>query len=212
MALIIACSGKKGSGKSLLGNPYLVRRGFKVFNFADVLKQHTRQLVSLSPEHTDGKFKEVPIPTLGGKTPRDFMIALGKLMRDFSNDGLYWVDTLFESKLKQLPPDQLVYIGDCRFKNEANYIKERGGVVIRLNRKESEIIKLGYKPSTDPSEVDLDEYYFDAVLGENRNRTPQDLERFADEINNVCLQAKAKCKNDYSRFNAFFNHIWSNSV
>jgi hypothetical protein len=209
MAIIVACSGKKGSGKSLLGNPYLTRRGFKVFNFADMLKQYARQLGGLSPEHTDGKFKEVPIPTLGGKTPRDFMIALGKLMRDFSDDGLHWVKTLFEARLKQLPPDQLVYIGDCRFRNEANYVRDRGGVLIRLNRKESDIVKLGYKPSDDPSETDLDEYYFDAVLTENRNKTPQDLEGFADEIVNVCTKAKSKCKNDYSRFNTFFNHIWS---
>ena len=171
-----------------------------------MLKQLTRQITSLTPEHTDGKLKEVPQNVLGGHTPRSFMIDFGQLMRQYSNDELYWVNATLD-KLQSLPPDQKVYIGDCRFRNEADLIKERGGIIIRLER----YPKLNmYTPSNDRSETDLDRYDFDAVLPAGKNIHPQHLEVFADEINDYVKQAIDKCKTDYSRFNLIFRNCWGN--
>jgi hypothetical protein len=49
-------------------------------------------------------------------------------------------------------------ITDCRFRNEAEVIKERGGMVIRINRP-------GILPvNNHPSEVALDDWDFDSVI------------------------------------------------
>ena len=59
-------------------------------------------------------------------------------------------------------------IPDCRFKNEALGVRERGGFVIRVNRP-------GCKPiNNHPSETEMDDYNFDAVI--NNDGTLQDLE------------------------------------
>jgi hypothetical protein len=54
-------------------------------------------------------------------------------------------------------------ITDCRFNNEAISIKERGGIVIRVNRP-------GVFPvNNHPSEIDLDRWNFDAVINNDGN-------------------------------------------
>ena len=190
MAKVIGISGKRGTGKSLLSNPYLLRRGFKIFNFADLLKSMCQRDYGVGPEHTNGNLKEVPSPKLNGNTPRDLMIAEGQLKRKFSMNGMYWVDHLFKEKINLLAPDTLCAIADVRFKNEADYIRAHGGFIVRLNRK----IELNiYKGEIDDSsETDLDNYSFDLTLTKEKNRTPQDLERFADEIVAFLMAHNAK--------------------
>ena len=206
MAIIIAGSGKKGVGKSLLGNPNLTQRGFKLINFADILKHKVRADFGLTPEHTDGNLKEVPCAKINNMTPRQLMIDVGQLYRKYSFEGNYWLKAAFD-KIDIMAPDQLVYIGDCRFKNEANYIRGKGGVIVRLERSQSLNI---YTPSDDQSECDLDDYDFDAVLPAEKNKTPQDLEVFADDLIKATNETKNKCKGDYSRFNLLFSDCYSN--
>ena len=205
MAIIFAGSGKKGSGKTLLWSQGLSQRGFKSVNFADVLKHKCRTDFLLTPEHTDGNLKEIPAPKLDGRTPRELMIDIGQLYRKYSADGNYWLNAVLD-KVEKMAPDQLVYIGDCRFVNEADAIKEAGGIIIRLDRDPKLNI---YKPSDDPSECALDDYDFDIVLPANKNRNPQDLEVFSDAVKECIDKTKDQCKGDYSRFSILFRNNWS---
>lgn len=179
MALVLGISGKRGTGKSLLCNPYLKARGFEIFAFADPLKEDVRRAYGLTKEHTDGKLKELACPKIGGKTPREAMISEGELRRRFSENGLYWVSRLYD-RIKNLPKDTLVAISDVRFKNEAAYIRHFGGYIIRLERDPKLNIYKGQ--IDDPSETELDDYNFDKVLTADRNVNPQDLERFAEDL------------------------------
>jgi hypothetical protein len=181
MANVIGISGKRGTGKSLLCNPYLKARGFQIFSFADPLKEDVRKYYGLSKEHTDGKLKEVACDKLGGKTPREAMIAEGQLRRTFSENGMYWVHKTFQ-KIKQLPKDSLVVIPDVRFKNEAAYISYMGGHIFRLERHQH--LNIYKEVLNDSSETDLDNYSFALTLPAEKNETPQDLEKFADSIIN----------------------------
>lgn len=179
MALVIGISGKRGTGKSLLCNPYLKARGFEVYAFADPLKEDVRRAYGITKEHTDGKLKEVAAPKLGGKTPREAMIAEGEIRRRFSENSLYWVSRLYD-KIKQLHSDSIVAISDVRFKNEATYIRHFGGYIVRLERDPK--LNIYKEVINDASETELDDYPFDKVLPANRNVNPQDLERFAEEL------------------------------
>jgi len=179
MALIIGISGKRGTGKSLLCNPYLKARGFQIFSFADPLKEDVRRAYGITRDHTDGKLKELACPKLGGKTPREAMIAEGELRRKFSENGTYWITRLYE-KIKNLHQDSLVAISDVRFKNEASYIRHFGGYIVRLERDPK--LNIYKEPMSDTSEIELDDYPFDKVLKADKNVTPQDLEKFAEEL------------------------------
>jgi hypothetical protein len=66
----------------------------------------------------------------------------------------FWVD----SALNNLEPEGFYAVADCRFVNEADAIRERGGKVIRIARP-------GVGPANShPSETSLDDYDFDAVV------------------------------------------------
>jgi len=67
-------------------------------------------------------------------------------------------------------------ITDVRFPNEAEAIKQRGGIVIRVNREESVLYKgvkhiKGVKSIEHPSETALDDYEFDHVIENNSDIT-----------------------------------------
>lgn len=69
-------------------------------------------------------------------------------------DENVWVD----AALNGLDPDGMYAVSDCRFLNEAEAIRERGGKVIRITRP-------GVGPANShPSETSLDNYKFDAVV------------------------------------------------
>lgn len=178
MATVIGISGKRGAGKDLLGS-FLTYHGFKLYPFAGELKDRVRRDFNLSKEQTDGQFKEKDTKYLRADgtafTPRDIMIGYGQFFRQF--DSLYWVKKVFE-RIDALPPNALVAITDVRFKNEADFIKEKKGYLVRLERKPSLNIYKGV--ITDPSECDLDDYKaFDFTVPQERNESPQDLEKFA---------------------------------
>lgn len=103
---------------------------------------------------------------------REFLQILGT---EGLRQGLHknvWVNALFADyrrAAKLVPSDntssdyKVEYIGDypnwvisdCRFKNEAQAIKDRGGYVVRIDRP-------GVKPvNNHPSETDLDDWNFD---------------------------------------------------
>lgn len=187
---ILGISGKRGAGKDLLAN-ILHYRGFRNFPFAGALKEKVRQDFQLTKEQTDGKLKEVPTklvrmpnspestdPNHGFWTPRQIMIEYGQFFRQFDKD--FWVRKVFES-LKAQPDNSLITISDVRFKNEANYIKEQGGFLIRLERNPK--LNMYGEPIDDISEKDLDNYDgFDYIVPQEHNETPQDLERVADKL------------------------------
>jgi hypothetical protein len=65
-----------------------------------------------------------------------------------------WVDATFNG----LNPDGKYAVSDCRFVNEAEAIRSRGGKIIRINRP-------GVGPANShASETSLDDYDFDAVI------------------------------------------------
>lgn len=91
-------------------------------------------------------------------TVRDFLQILGT---DAIRNGLHtnaWVNALMADykprKMDQYSPSNWI-ITDCRFPNEAEAIKDRGGMIVRVNRP-------GIAPvNAHPSETALDNWDFD---------------------------------------------------
>lgn len=173
--MLIAFSGKRGTGKSSAANYLVKTHGYKKISFADRLKEYSEILapgiVSKMTLHNKEKafFKN-------GETRRDFMIKLGQFMRYY--DDSYWIKAAGIDTAGW--PD--VVVDDCRFANEAEYIKSLGGKIIRINRY-PKLNVYGPEELDDPSETDLDHYRaFDFVIHDCVNVSLNDLYK---QVNNA---------------------------
>jgi len=182
MAKIVGISGKRGSGKTLLGG-ILGYHGFKRVSLAGALKDDAMRLFNIGNEHVNGDLKEVPLEKLGGHTPRKMLIDFGLFCRRYSSDGAFFINRLFNTKIAQMREDDFVVIDDIRFINEAKFVKQHDGKLIRLERAPE--LNIYKSDMNDPSETELDDYDFDLVLSKEKNKTPADLEKFAYVIKDL---------------------------
>ncbi len=80
----------------------------------------------------------------------------GASMRDL--DPLFWVNKNFQHI--ELEDREIALVPDVRYKNEAQFIKDRGGIliqVIRINNDGTQFIDPNRDPNH-PSEIELDDY------------------------------------------------------
>lgn len=187
--IILGLSGKRGSGKDALYSK-LAPLGWDRVSFADELKKKIRQDFNLTIEQTDGKLKETPCGYINEEgvelTPRDIMTLCGKYYR--SIDPMFWVKQAFKSlndldnsftKADEVSVRKIV-VTDVRFKNEVEYLKDRGAFIIRIDRDPAlNIYKI---PLTDFTETSLDNYNFDHKITADRNVDFADLEREAKAL------------------------------
>ncbi len=119
---------------------------------------------------------KVTLDDLRAKTPeaRTFLQYLGTETFRRHVDDLYWVNAAFET-ISALPEGtQLVFVPDCRFTNEADFVRKMGGEVWRVERYIRDLRfksrrrpfdnKLSEEQKAHPSETQLDTYEFDRVL------------------------------------------------
>ncbi len=141
--MLIGLSGKKRVGKDTCGHWLELKHEFDRISFAALLKKQARRL------GWDGK-----------KDPkgRQFLQELGMVVRNY--DEGFWVGEALREmvKIERKTGQTNFVITDVRFKNEARFIKENGGVVVRITSP-NEI-------TDDPhaSETELDDYKFDHVI------------------------------------------------
>lgn len=163
--MIIGISGKAGSGKDtaakmlevLYANPNISYEDFanrkyknfadiQVIHFADILKETVQALFGIGEWETGTQEgKKVTISWIG-KTVRELLQEVGQGLRDAIDPNL-WIKALFANT-----EDWSNYIiADVRYSNELEAIKERDGVLIRIDRN-------GAGAGNHSSETALDDY------------------------------------------------------
>lgn len=190
--MILGLSAKRGGGKDTLARFLSDGHGVEQLSLAKTLKERIGLDFGLTHQELNGSSKETPLPQYNGKTPRDIMIAYGQFFRSVDPD--FWLKQLkLVEREKQYG---MVSISDVRFKNEANYIRSLGGLIIRLER-DPKLNIYGPALISDISETDLDDYDFDVVLPADKNVDLKDLENFADKLfyEGPSLEAKARARN-----------------
>lgn len=142
----IGFCGPAGAGKSTAAERLVQRWRFNRVRFAGPLKAMMLAL-GLEPDQVDGDRKEEPSPLLCGRTPRQAMQWLGtEWGRELIGQG-FWI-AAWQAAVERAPGfygpgprfkgetglDRLIVADDVRFANEARAIRDRGGIVVRIER------------------------------------------------------------------------------
>ena len=129
---LLGITGKAGSGKSTAAE-YLVQNGWHRIKFADPLKDMLRA-IGLDNRHIEGELKELPCDILSGATPRHAMQTLGtEWGRGMIHPDL-WIDLARRKISLAMASGLSVVVDDVRFENEAQVIRDLGGMVLGLER------------------------------------------------------------------------------
>lgn len=154
---IIGFTGRAGSGKSTAAG-WVLRNQNRVvkMSFARPLKRMAYELLRevLPKDHhisatdyiNNPEFKEAPIPFLGNYTARKIMQTLGTEWGRKAIHEDFWVaiaagkverslGTSFQKS--ETVPIKLVF-DDLRFANEAEMVRNYGGIVVRIERPDAE--------------------------------------------------------------------------
>lgn len=134
--MIIGLSGLKGSGKSTIAKILCEKHQFIEFSFAAPIKQGLKEMLDLTEEQVQVT-KEIPDP-FWGVTPRKMLQVIGTdVMRTYLPTVLpelknIWI-RLMEKKVREHPGQNIV-ISDCRFLDEAGFIRNMNGTILRVHR------------------------------------------------------------------------------
>jgi len=166
--MIIGISGKIGSGKSEVARQIrktFPDKNFKIVSFGYMVKKVASQLTGISLKTClSRKAKNIYLP--------EWDMTLGKMYQkigtDCMRDNLHkdtWVIAAFAKYNK----NENWIFDDVRFFNEANGIKERGGLLIRLEGDPKGIRANDTRDPNHESETQLDNYNrFDIIFDNDR--------------------------------------------
>lgn len=190
--MLIELSGKIGSGKSTAAD--LITQLLPNVSIQQVAYAHKLKLVCSLLTGYDVKdfesqeFKEmeldaewdVPVgPFPGQNAPITIRMLMQRVGTEAMRKNVHpnvWVNALFADYEKR--SSQVWIVTDVRFENEAEAIKKRGGVIIRLERDY-------HVKSNHESETALDNYKFDYVIKNNKS-----IEELAIELCHVLVDLR----------------------
>lgn len=167
---LIGISGKIGAGKTTLANHLCNRYPFtlKRVSFAENLRRMVAILIHIDVEKTRSTHDKAVKPPGWDCTVGDLLQRFGtEVGRQIHADA--WVLSLFAG----FDESSFWVSDDVRFKNEAKGIKERGGLLIRLNGDPGKVYEEAGKVRNlnHVSETELDDYDgFDVILNAEEYR------------------------------------------
>lgn len=173
MVHLIGLSGRRGSGKDTVARilqELQPERSWQIRSFGDSIKTVCAALTGedVVPYYSQqGKAELVPA---FHRTRGEMLQQVGQALREW--EPLVWVDAFFAA----LPADTFVLVPDVRFANEAEPIRARGGLMLRVEGDPLHQRGDGTRDDDHPSETAMDDYpHFAATL--RNSGSPDDLTR-----------------------------------
>ncbi len=154
--MVIGISGKKRSGKDTVAEIIMATHSNSVkYSFAAPLKAQVAMACNVSLDFID-------------KNKDNFRLILQGWGTDFRRKLYgenYWIDKT-DDAISRFGNFKHIILPDVRFENEYDYVKSKGGIVIRVNRTRDEN---NCKPYVDnhSSEISLDNFKFDYTIDNN---------------------------------------------
>jgi len=137
--IVVAFTGKRGSGKSEAVRVLVEELGFRELKFADPLKNMLRAMYATCGVDQDtierkieGDLKEEECPWLLGKTPRFAMQTLGTEWRELIGTPMW--SEMFIRAVRSGNLGDRIACSDYRFPHEGAAIDELGGIKYRITR------------------------------------------------------------------------------
>jgi hypothetical protein len=133
---LLGIIGQIGSGKDTAANYIIHNYNFVKLSFGSILKDVVSCIYNWDRNMLEGVTEESriwreTIDSFWNITPRQALISIGTdLFRNHYDENI-WIKSL-ENKISKL--DKNIIINDCRFINEVKFIKQRGGIIIKINR------------------------------------------------------------------------------
>ncbi|MBU6959639.1 deoxynucleotide monophosphate kinase [Pseudomonas sp. CVAP len=154
--LLIGLAGRARSGKDTAAQHLVNHHGFQSYAFADPLRDGLMHILNLSPCDFESEQKELPLPWLG-RSPRELMQSLGtEWGRNTVHPELWLLLAAQNLDLLARTHDTArgFVVSDLRFENEAEFIRQRGGVVIHISRESAtevnpHVSEAGIQPAYD---------------------------------------------------------------
>lgn len=158
MPQLIGITGKARAGKDTAGM-HLATLGYHRASFAAPLKRMIEVGFNLTPTvWEDTERKEAPLDLIG-KSPRQLAQTLGtEWGRQLVHPQLWVLLAAREWQICQKSHTPMV-VTDCRFDNEAEWIRSEGGIVVEIIRRNGETTQ-----SAHASENGIDPSLIDAVV------------------------------------------------
>ena len=151
--MIIGLGYKARVGKDTVGTYLKERHGYDITSFAYSLKEAVKTIYGWTDNHVYGSLKEV-IDPYWEVTPREVMQKFGTDACRNNLDQQIWVKSV-QRRITSNARKNWV-ITDVRFPNEARFVSNLGGLVIRLDRDDPDAIAEG--TATHSSETAMDNY------------------------------------------------------
>jgi len=128
---LVGICGAAGCGKDTLAGLLVEEEGYTQYRMADPLKNMLTHIGIPLSTWEDHKAKEAVLPWLG-KSPRYLAQTLGtEWGRDLIDPDLW--TSLAQKNYAECPTNMV--ISDIRYPNEAKWLKNMGGVLVRITRK-----------------------------------------------------------------------------
>lgn len=152
--MIIGVGYKARSGKDTIASYLVNNYGFVQESFAEPLKEKIgRDICGFSSKQLYGELKEVVDPRYN-MTPRQMLQKIGTdAMRDVVHID-FWVIPMRRKLEEHIRNGRSVVVSDCRQLNEAQMIKNLGGMLWRVDREKADQIS----SPKHKSETELIEY------------------------------------------------------
>lgn len=170
--MLIGLVGSKGVGKNTFANKLVNSYNFIQKSMADPLKKACQCLFLFTDDQVNGTIeqKETPDPRWFNCTPRLALQFVGtELLRDNLNKIMPGIDKnvfihhlkiWYDEAIKSNPKIKVV-ISDIRFQNEAKFIKDSGGILIRIIRSNNQ------SKDEHSSEMELQSIECDYIINNN---------------------------------------------
>lgn len=186
MVLLVGISGKLGAGKDTVKDLIIELDGreWTTLRFADRLKAVVSSLTATRLEDNYTREGKQLKPAGFDQSLGTLQQLVGMALRTHVDPDV-WVKVTLAEVISAMEGDgdRRYVVSDVRFKNEARYIQELGGILIRVNGDPAGVRAQDGRDLNHVSETDLDDYgAFDVVI-ENTGT----LEELSELVKQVVL-------------------------